>query len=152
MLPLLAALLAAPAAAAPATNDIEVTGTRFVAFDTRTEPPAVAETTTIPYRPQTSCFGWLIEVAPRHGEVTLREELRLPAAAPNWGTGEGVTVHPDRAGATSVRRDDLDDGMLTGEWCLSEGDPSGAHRIRVYVGDRLLHSFDFTVLEPPRAI
>ncbi|HEX8366620.1 MAG TPA: hypothetical protein VF603_15165 [Allosphingosinicella sp.] len=151
MLELIAALLLAPAAA-QGSDQIEVTAARFFALDSRTEPPVISETTTIPYRPETSCFGWVIEVTPRPGQVTLREELRLPAPAPNWGTGEGMTVHPDRSGATAVRPDGLDDGILTGEWCLSEGDPSGAHTISVHAGDRLLHRFEFTVMEAPRRI
>ena len=146
--PLLLALTVQDAQAA----DVRVTGTQFFAIDTRGDPPDVVESSTIPYRPETSCFGWVISVEPAKGEVSLREELRLPAPARSWGTAEGITVHPDRAGATSRLTEDLDDGILSNEWCLSEGDPTGAHQISVYHGDRLLHRFEFTMLEPPRAI
>jgi hypothetical protein len=140
---------AAPPAAAP---PIVVTAARFYAIDNRNDPPAIVESTTIPYRPETSCFGWVLEYQRGKGEATIREELRLPAPAPNWGAAEDTTVHPDRAGATTLHRVDLSEGAISSEWCLSEGDPTGAHRISVYSGDRLLHRFDFTVVPPPRAI
>ena len=149
--PALLLLASAPTTSALAP-DLEVTGAQFFAIDTRTEPPRIVESASIPHRPETSCFGWLIRIAPRQGEVTVREELRLPAPAPNWGTAEGTSVHPDRAGATSTFTDDLSDGMLTNEWCLSEGDPTGAHQISISVSGRLLHQFEFTVLAPPTSI
>jgi len=139
---------AAPAAPPP----VVVTAARFFALDTRTEPPGITESTTVPYRPQTSCFGWLLEIEPAKGQASIREELRLPAPAPNWGAADGVTVHPDRAGATAVLTVDLSEGLIANEWCLSEGDPTGAHQVSVYSGDRLLHRFDFTVIGPARAI
>ena len=131
---------------------IEVSGARFYAIDARTDPPEVVESSTIPYRPETSCFGWVLDVAPGKGEVTVREELRLPGPSANWGTAEGTSVHADRSGATSEITDDISDGMLSNEWCISAGDPTGAHHISIYQGRRLLHRFDFVVIEPPRAI
>lgn len=141
------ALIAAVAQAdAPAEPQVRVEQAQFFALDTRTDPPAISETVRIPYRPETSCFGWLLTVAPQKGTVTVREELRLPARAPNWGESENSTVHPDRAGATSRIEADLSEGMIANEWCLSPGDPLGAHRVSVYLGDRLLHQFDFEVV------
>ncbi|HEX8644117.1 MAG TPA: hypothetical protein VF702_09420 [Allosphingosinicella sp.] len=143
-------LLLAQPPAAPVP--IEVTGARFFAIDARTDPPGIVESTTIPHRAQTSCFGWGLDVAPHKGEVTIREELRLPGPAGSWGTAPGTTVHPDRSGASRQLTDDISDGILTNGWCISPGDPAGAHHISIYQGDRLLHRFDFVVVEPPRAI
>ena len=145
----LALVLAAAQATAPAEVEIRVEQAQFFAIDTRTEPPGIAETLRIPYRPETSCFGWLLTVAPQKGTVTVREELRLPARAPNWGESESSTVHPDRAGATSRIEADLAEGLIANEWCLSPGDPLGAHRISIYLGDRLLRQFDFEVVPDP---
>ena len=145
-------LALAQAATAVAPGQVEVAGTEFFAIDTRTDPPVIVPSATIPYRPETSCFGWVIRVAPRKGEARLREELRLPAPAPNWGTDAETRVHRDRAGATRLFSDDLSDGMVTSEWCISEGDPAGAHHIEVFSGDRLLHRFEFTVIGEPQRI
>ena len=81
--------------------------------------------------------------------MTLREELRLPARAPNWGTAAGTTVHPDGEGATSRIEADLSEGLIANEWCLSPGDPIGAHKVSIYQGDRLLRQFDFEVIPDP---
>ena len=136
---------------APAASPV-VTSARFFALDARSDPPGISESTTIPYRPQTSCFAWLLEIEPAKGQASIREELRLPSPAPNWGTAEGVTVHPDRAGATSRQDVDLSEGVIANQWCVSEGDPVGAHRISIYSGERLLHRFEFTVIGPAQAI
>jgi hypothetical protein len=132
---------AQPAEAAP----LRVTGAHFFAIDTRGAEPAVTESRVIPHRPQTSCFAWLLQVEPREGTVNVREELRLPARAPNWGQAPEMTVHADGAGATFQLTDDIADGEVMNQWCLSPGDPTGAHSIRVFQGDRLLHQFDFSV-------
>jgi hypothetical protein len=144
-----ALLLAAAPPPLPAEPRLEVREAQFLAIDTRNEPPAIVPSRRIPYRPETSCFAWLLEVAPQQARVTLREELRLPQASPNWGTAEGTTVHQDRAGATSRIEADLSEGIVANEWCVSEGDPVGAHSIRIYQGDRLLRTFEFEVVPDP---
>lgn len=140
------ALVVAAAQAPAAAEPVRVEQALFFAIDMRTDPPGIAETLRIPYRPETSCFGWLLAVAPQKGTVTVREELRLPARTPNWGESETSTVHPDGAGATSRIEADLSEGLIANEWCLSPGDPLGAHRVSVYLGDRLLRQFDFEVV------
>lgn len=148
--PLLLALAQQPAVGA---GDVEVGGGQFFAIDARSDPPAIVEASSIPYRPETSCFGWVIHVTPRKGEVRVREELRLPAPSPSWPVeGTTIRVHDDRAGATNEFADDLSDGMITSEWCIADGDPVGDHHIEVFAGERLLRRFEFTVVEPPRAI
>lgn len=148
------ALLLSLAQAAPpvAAADIEVRDAQFFAIDARTDPPGIAPSATIVHRPETSCFGWALDVVPRSGEARIREELRLPAPSPSWPVESTVRVHDDRAGATNEFSDDLSDGLVTGEWCITEGDPVGPHHIEVFSGDRLLRRFEFTVIEPPRAI
>ena len=149
MTPLLALLIAAvqpPASAEPA---LSVESGHFFSIDLRSEPPGIAEATRIPLRAETSCFGWLVQVAPRKGEVRVREELRLPTASPSWPAEGEIRVHDDRAGATKTFSDDLSDGMISSEWCIAAGDPIGRHHIQVFVGDQLLRRFDFEVVPDP---
>ena len=145
----LALVLAAAQSPAVAQPAVEVTEARFYAVDARTDPPGITESLRIPHRPETSCFGWVLSVAPQKATVSIREELRLPARAPNWGTSDTFTVHPDGAGATNRIEADLSEGLISSEWCLSPGDPLGAHHIRIYQGERLLRQFDFEVVPDP---
>jgi hypothetical protein len=132
--------------AVAAAPQVEVRAAHFYAIDVRGAEPVVTETSVIPHRPETSCFGWLLEVGPQKAQVTLREELRLPSRAGRWTSEPGTTVDPDGAGATTELTQDVSEGMLAHEWCISPGDPTGAHRVRVYQGDRLLREFNFTVV------
>jgi hypothetical protein len=124
-----------------------VESTQFYHIDDRTDPPVIEETTVIPYRPGQSCFGWAIWVSGGSGDVTVQEEYRLAGPAPNWSADSNSTIHDDRAGATTQLRENLDDGLLSNEWCITEGDPIGPYAIRVYDGDALLGAFDFEVAE-----
>jgi hypothetical protein len=141
-------LLYAFQATSPAPQ-IEVVDAHFYAVDARSGELGVSETNVIPQRPDTSCFGWTIEIVPGKGEVTLREELRLPSRAGDWPSSSETNVHPDGAGATTTLVQNLSDGILAHEWCLSAGDPAGPHSVRVFHGDRLLREFNFTVVPEP---
>ena len=126
----------------------EVTGTHFLAIDTREPSFNPVETTRIPYRPDTSCYNWVLTVAPEDRAIAVREVFELPASAEQWGQDPtGVTaVSRDRTRAVTEIEETLDDGVLTHGWCVAEGDPIGPHRIRVFVGDQLLHDFRFEVV------
>ena len=129
-----------------------VTDTQFLVADGSGPPVA---STQVPYRPNTSCYWWVITVAPASRELAIREVFELPGSAPIWG-GDPTTGVPDDGSVTAVNRDrsigvtefvdSLDDGMITHGWCVAEGDPTGPHRIRVFVGDALLHEFRFEVV------
>ena len=109
------------------------------------------ETTTVPYRPDASCYTWLLNVAPEEREISVREVFQLPASAQTWGDDPtSVTaVNRNRSTAVTEFTDSLADGVISHGWCVAQGDPSGPHRIRVFAGDQLLHEFRFTVIEQP---
>ena len=112
----------------------------------------------VPYRPNSSCYTWIISVAPERRELAVREVFDLPAAARIWGSegsstppedGSVTLVNPDRSTAVTEFTDSLEDGVISHGWCVAAGDPTGPHRIRVFVGDELLHEFRFEVVPNP---
>lgn len=123
---------------------------RLAQFFSDFGPPenvVTTETFVIPYFVQGSCFRWALTVPPEQRDVTLREVFELPAPTPNWGGITERTVVADNGRHVTTRLDEnLDDGTLGHAWCITDGDPVGPHRIRVYQGDNLLHQFDFEVM------
>ena len=134
--------VAAPAAAAPT-----VLGRDFLVDDATAPDRPPVSTTRVPYQPGRACYAWTIRVRPEQRLVAIREEFVLPAPAREWNSdADGTfTVAPDRRSAVSTLAEGLDDGLLTNGWCVADGDPLGAYRIRVYDGETLLGQFDFAV-------
>ena len=144
-----ASAAAALSAAAPAADAAPVvTGTHFFAIDARGAAPELTETNRVPLRPETSCYEWVIRVQPEDRTVTIHELLELPAAPEHWELDPdfATAVTADRSRAVTELEESLADGFMSNSWCVSEGDPTGPHRIRVYAGDRLLHDFRFEVV------
>jgi len=107
-----------------------------------------SETSNVPYRPETSCYSWVIEVSPEPRELRVREVFELPGSADSWGEDPTAftAVNGDRSTAVTEFADSLEDGVISHGWCVAQGDPTGPHRIRVFAGDRLLHDFRFSVV------
>ena len=94
----------------------------------------------VPLRPGVE-FGWRVQVTP--GMHTWREVLVTPAAPREW-VGADLTITDDgRVGVTE--RTESSEGMLEHAWTITDGDPAGAHEIRVYVDDALVKTFHFVV-------
>ena len=141
-----AALLSAAAQAADRAP--VVTGAHFFAYDPRNVPAGVVETNRVPHRPETSCYQWVIAVQPEDRTLAVRELFELPASAEQWGRGpdQATIVGAEGSSAVTQFEDSLSDGLLQHGWCVAPGDPTGPHRIRVFIGDRLLHEFRFEVV------
>jgi hypothetical protein len=138
------AVALALAQAAPA--GIRVIGAEFYAFDEDAPEGTAVPTRIVPHRPESSCFAWVLRVAPADRPVRLREILILPAPTPSWDVGDAPTrVSPDRRRAETELVQDVSDGLASNEWCIADGDPVGPYRIEVYEDERLLHRFDFQV-------
>ena len=145
--PILLVLAAQPALAAPPPP--KVTGARFVS-ESASATGTFVGTAIVPHRPD-SCYRWEIDVQPEDRDLIVREDFVLPAPAVSWGGADGVEgsptrVDPDRAGATTLVQESLEDGRLTHGWCVAEGDPLGLYVISVHAGDVLLHRFRFRVV------
>lgn len=107
----------------------------------------VKQTTSIPYVVGSSCYNWLIHFRPVAREITLDEELILPAPAPTWGVGpEGrTTVNPQRSAAVTTRSFDGRSGVARSGWCVAEGDPVGRYQYVIRQGGVEIARFLFTV-------
>jgi hypothetical protein len=132
-----------------------VTATHFLVSDGAATP---VESRRVPYRPGSSCYQWVIEVPREDRELAVREVFQLPGGARIWGgvdfdvdaaapQDDAMTVvNGDRSTGVTEFTDSLDDGVISHGWCVAPGDPTGAHRIRVFIGDRLLQEFRFEIV------
>ena len=126
---------------------VVVLKTEFIVFEQHDPEGTAVSTRRVPYRPDSSCFAWILRVEPAPRRVAVREVFTLPAAPKSWGvSAESTQVSNDRRRAETDLDDDIADGMIGNEWCVAEGDPLGRYRIEVFEGARLLHRFDFAVV------
>jgi len=131
-----------------AGDDLTVLGTHFYVDDLR--DGSVTESARVPLRPITACYRWRIDVSPQDRTIAVREVFRLPQAAPEWGIQQSperefTAVSQDRVSAVTEFQAPLSEGSFGHGWCVAQGDPAGTHVMRIYVGDRLIHSFEFQV-------
>jgi hypothetical protein len=99
-------------------------------------------TDVVPLRPGQE-FGWRVAVDD-DGLHRWREVLITPAAPREW-LGADLTVSGcGRVGVTE-RSEVASHGFLEHAWTVTEGDPAGPHELHVYVDDRLVRIFRFTV-------
>ena len=94
-------------------------------------------------------YGWRLKLRTKREVVALREEFRLPVAPKSWNSSipeAEFRVSPD--GRTGVTLADavLVDGALMNAWTVVEGDPPGAHVIRLYLEGKLVRTFKFEVV------
>ena len=142
-LPMLLLLaLAEPAAETP----IAIGDSYFFAQEGNGQQSARRDTTVIPLR-MGSCYGWAIEAMPEARSATIREVFDLPGPG-DWGSSpeeQDRAVSRNKANAVVEFQAPLNAGVISHVWCVSDGDPAGPHRIRVYHGETLLHDFRFTL-------
>lgn len=93
-------------------------------------------------------YGWRIQLKDYQGKVTWREVLRLPKQPENWGTdnGENFSLSANGTEGVTNRTQVAHNGMIENYWTIAPGDPSGKHRIEVYIDNRRIASFDFDVV------
>jgi len=135
-------------AGAQGGDDLNVLGTHFFVEDLRDR--SIRESTRVPLRPITTCYRWRIDVPPEDRTIAVREVFRLPQAAPEWGIQQSperefTAVSQDRVSAVTEFQAPLAQGSFGHGWCVAQGDPAGTHVMRIYVGERLVHSFEFQV-------
>lgn len=97
-------------------------------------------------------FGWFIVFKTDKPTVVWREEFELPAAPPTWGPGEAMgifQVTPDRRTAVTERIIPTKLGFIANEWRYAPGDPTGAHKMRVYIDGQLIREFSFDIEKAP---
>src|SRR3546814_17475000 len=91
--------------------------------------------------PDQACFGWRIRLAEAPPVVRVREVLKLPEAPAFWsGEDDPYSTHvfsDDRTTATTEEYKAPEEGWISSDWCIAEGDPLGAHCIEVLNEDVL---------------
>jgi hypothetical protein len=92
-------------------------------------------------------YGWAIRVGADRPLVRVREELILPAPAPQWGTlgNPAITVAPDRGSAVTEMDAAVIGGVVSNAWIVAEGDPAGRYRFRVSIDGGPPTVFEFDV-------
>ncbi|MEA5502785.1 hypothetical protein VB735_06610 [Halotia wernerae UHCC 0503] len=97
-------------------------------------------------------YGWRIQLKDYEGKVTWREVLRLPKRPETWATddGENFSVSVDGIESVTKRKQMADDGVIENFWTITPGDPGGKYKIQVYIGKRLITSFEFEVISLKR--
>lgn len=97
-------------------------------------------------------FGWFILFKTDKPTVVWREEFELPEVPPTWGPGEAMgifQVSPDRKTAVTERLIPSRLGFVGNEWRYAPGDPTGAHKMRVYIDGQLVKEFRFDIEDGP---
>jgi hypothetical protein len=109
------------------------------------------ETNRVPLDPS-ACYEWRLHFSNNPaGELAWREEFELPAPG-TWPASDHWEVRGNGRVAVANRRGTPQDGWISQEWCVGEGDPTGKYVITVYVHDRLAKTFEFFAAPvPPEA-
>lgn len=109
----------------------------------------VVESTTLAPLLTDTCFAWHIKLGKIKGAVDITEIYTLPEAPETWGLGDdsSTTISDDRKVATTTYSLTPQDGWITEDWCVGDGDPAGAYSFEIKAGEKLLHRFDFDVQE-----
>jgi hypothetical protein len=97
-------------------------------------------------------YGWFILFKTDKPTVVWREEFELPVAPPTWGPGEALgifQVSPDRKTAVTERIIPTKLGFIANEWRYAPGDPTGKHKMRVYIDGQLIREFGFDIEKVP---
>lgn len=134
---------------AGAAPPVEVIRAEFGTFPKPGEsgPPFTA-TRFVPLVPGQS-YGWIALVKPTSAKVRWREEFTLPAAPTVWGGEKPPDTIQSLSGdrRTSVTEGEATPakGVIFNSWSVAPGDPTGTYRIRVFIENRLVETFDFDV-------
>jgi len=99
-------------------------------------------------------YGWIVALRTDKPTLRWREEFQLPTRPDSWGppdTAGRRRISADGRSAISERRVSPVNGVIFNTWAVAPGDPPGRYRIRVYVENRLVETFDFQVEAPAPA-
>jgi hypothetical protein len=136
---------------------IEVLETAFEVHRTVDGEDVGEATTVVPLRTDDSCWYWYLRLDQTKGEVTYIERLIMPSVPASWGDlsqMDPAEVSPFRLEdngriGVSHRKEPLSDGWLSHGWCFLPGDPTGPHKVEVSIGGKLVHRFEFEVVDAP---
>lgn len=101
----------------------------------------------VPLRPG-QAYGWVADVNAQGAQVRWREEFTLPQPPASWGDAETEgtrQLSSDTRVAITERVVEPTQGQIFNIWSVAPGDPPGLYKIRVFVEDQLVGSFEFLV-------
>ena len=108
----------------------------------------------VPLLPGNTCYTWWLRLGEGPAPLSAIERLELPEPLANWGDAatnpdDGVEILEDGRVASSKFTPEIDsEGWFSKGWCTADGDPTGAHKIEVWLDGSLAKRFDFEVLAP----
>ena len=105
------------------------------------------ESNFVPLIPDQICYRWDIQLDTEMESVQVKEVFILPAKPKTWVDEEGMSFPLQYDNKVSVRQEvvKLENGTISDGWCVTEGDPTGNHKIDVIVNGVLTKSFSFVV-------
>jgi hypothetical protein len=95
--------------------------------------------------PGNTCYGWNILLDTGRESVQLKEVFILPSKPKTWGDEEGISLKHGNRVSVSQKEVKVENGNIYNQWCVADGDPTGNHKIDVFVNGVLLKSFSFFV-------
>lgn len=133
----------------------EVVESKFQVDVTRDGQTRTYADRTVPYLPDGACYNWYLKFdAATDEEITLVETFRLPEPLAAWKDYQNdpaadTQISADAQGAvTTLKIVPEPDGWVSHGWCVTEGDPLGAHTMAVTLAGTEIASWDFTVVAP----
>jgi len=127
--------------------DYEVVSADFGLFNTiESNQPLFIPTTKVPLKPSQG-YGWIIALRTNKSKIKWREEFTLPASPERWSPeADGIqTISPDGKVSVVERETSPRHGMIYNAWLVAPGDPKGLYKIRVFIDNKLVKEFQFTV-------
>jgi len=106
------------------------------------------ESTFVPLIPDNTCYSWEIKLDVMKVKVRLMEEYIAPSKPEVWSSDDDFnSMYFKKDKTVSVSEEDImvEDGFLSHEWCVLKGDPTGNHKINIYLDGILKKSFEFVV-------
>jgi len=99
----------------------------------------------VPLIPDNTCYLWDIQLDTEMESVQVKEVFILPSKPKTWGDEEGMNLQHDNKVSVRQKVIKLEKGTISSRWCVAEGDPTGNHKIDVFVNGVLAKSFSFVV-------
>jgi len=128
-------------------DDLRVTYAYFGIFEIADQDSFFFPTNQVPYREGLE-YGWLMILETTRASICWREEYQLPDQPRSWGSveaGGDTTISADGRTATTEICQDATDMVIGNSWILLNGDPLGAHELRIFIEGMPVKTFEFVV-------
>ena len=94
-------------------------------------------------------YGWVVRMQPFEGTVTVKDEVETPVVA-QWEFPANSDVQVSADGNTVSATQSFPvkgTSFLFHNWSLSQSDPVGTYKTRLYVNNKLVKETSFAVVE-----